>query len=37
MDNNALLREILNLLPREKIKKIVDEHKGDRYAKTFKS
>jgi putative transposase len=37
MYNNTMLNEILKLLPREKIKKIVEQHKGDRYAKTFKS
>lgn len=37
MYNNTMLSEILKLLPRGKIKKIVDEHKGDHYAKTFKS
>lgn len=37
MYNNTMLSEILKLLPRDEIKKIVDQHKGDRYRKTFKS
>jgi putative transposase len=37
MYNNSMLSEILKLLPRETIKKIVDSHKGDHYTKTFKS
>lgn len=37
MYNNTMLSEILKLLPRDEIKKIVDQHKGDHYRKTFKS
>lgn len=37
MFNNTMLNEILKLLPREIVKKIVDDYKGDRYSKTFKS
>lgn len=37
MYNNSMLNEILKFLPREKIKKIVDQYKGDRYTKTFTS
>ena len=37
MLNNTMLNEILKLLPREIVKKIVDDYKGDRYSKTFKS
>lgn len=36
MYNNTMLSEILKLLPRDAIKKIVDHHKGDHYRKTFK-
>jgi IS4 transposase len=32
-----MLSEILKLLPRPEIKKIIDQHQGDRYTKTFKS
>jgi len=37
MFNNTMLNEILKLLPRELVKKIVDHHKGDHYSKSFKS
>ncbi|OJW53417.1 MAG: hypothetical protein BGO67_01585 [Alphaproteobacteria bacterium 41-28] len=37
MYNNSMLSEILKLLPRETIKKIIDSHQGDHYTKTFKS
>ena len=37
MYNNTMLSEILKLLPRNEIKKIVDQHKGDHYRKTFKT
>jgi putative transposase len=37
MFNNTMLNEILKLLPREIVKKVVDRHKGDRYTKSFKS
>lgn len=37
MYNNSMLNEILKLLPRSEIKKIIEQHKGDRYTKTFKS
>lgn len=37
MYNNSMLNEILKLLPRSEIKKIVDQHKGDHYTKTFRS
>ena len=37
MYNNTMLSEILKLLPRDEIKKIVDQHKGDHYRKNFKS
>ena len=37
MYNNSMLNEILKLLPRSIIKKVVDEHQGDRYTKTFTS
>lgn len=36
MYNNTMLSEILKLLPRETIKKIIEQHKGDHYRKTFK-
>jgi putative transposase len=36
MYNNTMLSEILKLLPRDTIKKIVDQHKGDHYRKSFK-
>lgn len=32
-----MLNEILKLLPRAEIKKLVDQHKSDRYTKSFKS
>lgn len=37
MYNNTMLSEILKLLPRDEIRKIVNQHKGDHYRKTFKS
>ena len=35
MFNNSMLGEIVKLLPRGEIKKIIKHHKGDRYRKTF--
>lgn len=35
MYNNSMLNEILKLLPRSEIKKIVDQHKGDHYTKNI--
>ena len=37
MYNNNMLNEILKLLPRAEIKKLVDLHKSDHYSKSFKS
>lgn len=36
MYNNTMLSEILKLLPKGEIKKIVEQHKGDHYAKTLR-